>query len=846
MMFHKIKSLGHMFCMCVVLVAGCSSGGGGGGVSTVTGHVYLDDNQKLASVEIYDSSGNTIQSVAGATDEYGTFQSDVNNLPSEFEVRATIADPALAGAGIAALSAKRDVAAENGDKGTALLRARVSNFSSNSGLIAVNLVTTLACAYRDAHPDLSHEQAVTAVKTFLELPLQVDITRLWGDPGNYFLATLFLAEARSQGGIDSFISSLVAESDRGGTHPFNGKYANPGGDTDWTGCAKWVGGNLASGVVASIGGNLFGMALQGMGIDFGMGSLMADMSAKLSQISAQITELGNQLNAKLDNYYNKQTYNQLITSEVSKALADIETWHDKMQGYADDINQGTPFDRNELEDLAKEILANESYLTLLHHFQVGRTDVQLPSAMQTLRNVVVNQGFYCNEVHYTALWTQFNAIQGRLFQMLNLVTSAYSRGVPPSLGRAAAAYESYWKFAREEYGMLPYPLQNDTVVLDRTYKLLWTRAPVGEAIARNIMDFTNPFPNPRVYPKWASLDNFANNYRVGPYGNWRIPTRDELATLGPYNGIKTQGFKFTDHDLSLAIPCRSVEDDFMHLWWVQTGDEFKDFLYSDYTFAIVLVSDLPKQPREQIPIELWTLDQDTTIAVNWQDPSKPYFETQLYPERVFHLDTQSFGDAYGYGFVLTPSKNDWATGIQNRRNLYNSSFYWESADETVATVSNQTGPSGFQPFVSNTGGYNEGGGFLTYHKALTPITVTASRWIGDHKLSLTTSTSNFYTASNVTRTLKSIAVYPQNKLYTTLPSNVRYYAVGVYSDGTSTNLTTSVTWSTSGPAHFSSQQSYEGYLTVSSHPTQAQLPLTVTATYQGVTGTTEYKVPTGP
>jgi uncharacterized protein YjdB len=100
-----------------------------------------------------------------------------------------------------------------------------------------------------------------------------------------------------------------------------------------------------------------------------------------------------------------------------------------------------------------------------------------------------------------------------------------------------------------------------------------------------------------------------------------------------------------------------------------------------------------------------------------------------------------------------------------------SSVVWSSSSTTVALISNVQGSNGLATSV--------GTGMTTITAALGSVTSAA-------------------TLTVTTATLSSIAIAPS---IATIPQgqSLQYTAIGTYSDGTSQNITTQVTWSSSDP-----------------------------------------------
>lgn len=95
------------------------------------------------------------------------------------------------------------------------LRADVRDFDLKLDQLHVNAVTTLIAAYRDAHPELTLDQATAVVEAFLDIPSYVDAGDI--NAGSWlFDHGRFLASAAAHGGVNRFIAQLVEEIEAGG------------------------------------------------------------------------------------------------------------------------------------------------------------------------------------------------------------------------------------------------------------------------------------------------------------------------------------------------------------------------------------------------------------------------------------------------------------------------------------------------------------------------------------------------------------------------------------------------------------------------------------------------------
>lgn len=119
------------------------------------------------------------------------------------------------------------------------------------------------------------------------------------------------------------------------------------------------------------------------------------------------------------------------------------------------------------------------------------------------------------------------------------------------------------------------------------------------------------------------------------------------------------------------------------------------------------------------------------------------------------------------------------------------------------------------------------------------MTITASRYFFGEKISESKTLTG--PASIAAPTLTGVTIHPINKSYLELPIREKYYVTGIFSDGSTQDITSEATYTTSDPvAEISKQSGFEGYLLVDNPP--ASQPVTITATYESISASTEFNV----
>ena len=240
----------------VPLVTSSSSPGGSAAVGG--GWVYLDQPLSQADLTVATSAGSRIGDSV-TTSANGTFRLP-GKVPDAFRITAT-----------------------GGEVGSQVftgdLVADVHGYHASRAPLEVNPVTTLAAAYRDAHPGLSVDDATARVQRFLALPSAITLDTDLRGATQWFSSQAFLSQATPAGGVQPFVRQLVSEMDRdpSATHPFVGTAHN-----------DVVTMNIVGGVVSKLASTAFGSVLQSVGIG---DSVQADVLSSLSQIQAQLTQL---------------------------------------------------------------------------------------------------------------------------------------------------------------------------------------------------------------------------------------------------------------------------------------------------------------------------------------------------------------------------------------------------------------------------------------------------------------------------------------------------------------------------------------------------------------------------
>jgi len=169
---------------------------------TLKGVVFLDNDISNATVSIYDLSGSLLHVEQNATAKDGSFAITCP-LPESFKIVVT-----------------------GGSLGGELFSHEVVRIIPHFyewDKYKVNAITTLMARYQDRHPEMSYSEVTEAVKKFLSIPDDVDISDViysseWFS--YHFSHYLFMKEAEANGGITYLIDRLLDEMDEGRIRSF--------------------------------------------------------------------------------------------------------------------------------------------------------------------------------------------------------------------------------------------------------------------------------------------------------------------------------------------------------------------------------------------------------------------------------------------------------------------------------------------------------------------------------------------------------------------------------------------------------------------------------------------------
>ena len=309
---------------------------------TLAGWVYANESISLAKLTIYNTKGEQIlKNDSIVADEQGAIVLATKKLPSNFKIVAKSGEL-------------------YGEAFDAVLSTDLREFNAESDKIYINLATTIVSAYLEKKPEVTLDEAILSVKTFLELPEWFDLASGTQLSGEHFNNAQFLTEAKENGGVNPFIDKLLTEMETGKTHPFKDELLRSAG--------SMIAQELAKGALSYAGGELMGWGLSKAGIDLGkdhtaeelaeikngmqeMKSKLNDMTIQLSAMSTQLTNIANQLDDML-----KQITHQQKLSEYNVRIDQMNELFSSVDTIQRDLNYFVTNPSKDPEDMRKRLI----------------------------------------------------------------------------------------------------------------------------------------------------------------------------------------------------------------------------------------------------------------------------------------------------------------------------------------------------------------------------------------------------------------------------------------------------------------------------------------------------------
>ncbi len=305
-----------------------------------------------ADIAVYDLKGKRIFERKNATNDRGVYTAIVPRLPKDFRVTATsdglrLQDAALRPAGRFTLTAD------------------VRNYGSDSDIVYINPVTTLAADVADKVSGHDLTRAQNLVRHYLALPPNASLGAAmrqgpyYSSP--YFSETVFLAQAAQHGGVDRFLNDLTPRALRPSSPPrqFSDGRKSP------VLVAKFIGVNLAAGAISWLGGQGIGWALaSGQKPEPGatkkdieqLQEKLADLQSSVDNLSSQLRTLSDELMAELTtiNYTQYVVPALTLSARVNRVEENVAYYADECPPIPDDVD-GASSSRKPAAECAEDL-----------------------------------------------------------------------------------------------------------------------------------------------------------------------------------------------------------------------------------------------------------------------------------------------------------------------------------------------------------------------------------------------------------------------------------------------------------------------------------------------------------
>jgi hypothetical protein len=378
--------------------------------------------------------------------------------------------------------------------GPATYLREVSGFTPNE-LVRVDEISSLIARYRQAHPNLTLEEATTLILQWLGLPID------GSDPVDRFDRDSFLIDAQGAGGVDTFLSDLVSEVDS--PDSTGQRFFQPPVGLELTGIADKLANSLAGYAEGKAHGWLEGViGINEAGIADALAAIEG-LSTAIADLNKKITDLGDLL------LYTQK--DSVLALPRNKAVADT----DLLAEWAADSEASPPTEAQIAADMTR---IRNYYVGILNTVN----EAELPAATDGQPGMA---GLYLNRTaprlfggpkHEVATLHRKRSFD---FQqaVLNLRVESLHYDIPSRLEEAEREVDLFFANARSQMQQYPLPFDEDEIMLDRQTNLYWSRKPIFL----------------QVVNAEKAVDGFLTGFRFGnePAGLWRLPTAAEYGGL---------------------------------------------------------------------------------------------------------------------------------------------------------------------------------------------------------------------------------------------------------------------------------------------------------------------------
>lgn len=329
------------------VIGGCGGSSQPPSDTVVRGWVSAEEGISDARLTFYTADGVKVGDSASSTSTSGSFAATIKGLPPDFRV--------VAQGGMAL-----------GEPSEAVFAAEYRQHRPDGGPIRINPLTTMVSRYLQRHPSATLDDATAAVKRFLDLPEAFEIAGGLTPRNKYFSVADFMTAARENGGVNSYMDSLVSRMDSGAVQAFPPARVLPRSAGSELALA------LAKGAATYVGGEVAGWALAKTGLwakDDATQQAVSNMESTLNNLLSEVAEIKSELRV-IEAQLNLQSYTARVENNAPLMDA-IEALSKRLANYAISPLKG------EREAILQEIDDKiNSSPTTLHKMQAGVVGTQ--------------------------------------------------------------------------------------------------------------------------------------------------------------------------------------------------------------------------------------------------------------------------------------------------------------------------------------------------------------------------------------------------------------------------------------------------------------------------------------
>lgn len=521
--------VGLVFLSFAGIIGGCSRDNSDS-KTVILGWVSATEPISGADLAFYNVQGHQVDSTKKAvTGDFGSFRLTVKNLPADFRVVASSGS-------------------HLGEASTADLSADYRAYDTVEGTIYINAVTTMVSAYLDQHPDKRLDEATTIIKSFLGIPEWVDIGSGLAASSEFFSHGTFMEGALAHGGVNSYISQLIAEldgSDPAITHPFLHQ-----GPPLLQSAGTSIAIALAEGAASYVGGEAMGWGLKQTGVwnpDAGteaMQQSIIDISLQLKGLESKLDQIykalsqeiqwaaygirKNQLNEIISNVESiRQIYTNFISNPPGNAYLEVNR-------------------QNLLGMIKNKIIGQEHIIP----YQL-REELGSKSLIRMLNEIVMNQTrFLKSETTTPYLNGQLDYFRKLQEWVLLLQVEYWHAMGEGTLDNGTVSHpniddaiNNFNKAITEQNAVFKLPIPQNTMI-DKNQKIM-----IGTYVQEEVCVVIWPdsketcFTPEHTFPANMARNDFdsliikLNTSSYAGFNNWRKPNMEEVTTFYFPNGI---------------------------------------------------------------------------------------------------------------------------------------------------------------------------------------------------------------------------------------------------------------------------------------------------------------------